>query len=43
LTQDLHLNSSSIAEAIDEMKRSGASSVHLVSLGIRDARKLGLA
>lgn len=43
LAHDLHLKSSSIEDAIDEMKRTGASSVHPVSLGIRHARKLGLA
>jgi len=43
LAQDLHLRSSSIEDAIDEMKRTGASSVHPVSLEIRHARKLGLA
>jgi hypothetical protein len=43
LAHDLHLRSSSIEDAIDEMKRTGASSVHPVSLEIRHARKLGLA
>ncbi len=43
LAHDLHLRSGSIEDAIDEMKRTGASSVHPVSLGIRHARKLGLA
>jgi len=43
LAHDLHLRSSSIEDAIDEMKRTGASSVHPVSLGIRHAKKLGLA
>lgn len=43
LAHDLHLKSSSIEDAIEEMKRTGTSSVHPVSLGIRNARKLGLA
>jgi len=43
LAKDLHLRSGSIEDAIDEMKRVGASSVHPVSLTIRHARKLGLA
>jgi hypothetical protein len=43
LAKDLHLRSGSIEDAIDEMKRTGASSVHPVSLAIRHARKLGLA
>jgi hypothetical protein len=43
LAHDLHLRSGSIEDAIDEMKRTGASSVHPVELGIRHARKLGLA
>jgi hypothetical protein len=43
LAKDLHLRSVSIEDALDEMKRTGASSVHPVSLGIRQARKLGLA
>lgn len=43
LAHDLHLKSSAIEDAIEEMKRTGASSVHPVSLGIRNARKLGLA
>ena len=43
LAHDLHLRSSSIEDAIDEMKRTGVSSVHPVELAIRHARKLGLA
>ncbi|HTC31736.1 MAG TPA: hypothetical protein VK724_00110, partial [Bryobacteraceae bacterium] len=43
LAHDLHLRSSSIEDAVEEMKRTGASSVHPVSLGIRTAKKLGLA
>jgi hypothetical protein len=43
LAQDLHLRSSAIEDAIDEMKRVGASSLHPVSLAIRHAKKLGLA
>lgn len=43
LAKDLHLRSGSIEDAIDEMKRTGASSVHPVSLRIRHAKKLGLA
>jgi hypothetical protein len=43
LAHDLHLRSASIEDAIDEMKRTGVSSVHPVELGIRHARKLGLA
>ena len=43
LAKDLHLRSGSIEDAIDEMKRNGASSVHPVSLATRHARKLGLA
>lgn len=43
LAHDLHLKSSSIEDAIDEMTRTGASSIHPVSLEIRHARKLGLA
>ncbi len=43
LAKHLHLRSGSIEDAIDEMKRTGVSSVHPVSLGIRHARKLGLA
>lgn len=43
LAHDLHLGSCSIEDAIGEMKRVGASSVHPVSLGIRHAKKLGLA
>lgn len=42
LAKDLHLRSSAIEDALDEMKRTGASSFHPVSLGIRHARKLGL-
>jgi hypothetical protein len=42
LAKDLHLRSGSIEDAIDEMKRNGASSVHPVSLGVRQAKKLGL-
>jgi hypothetical protein len=43
LAQDLHLRSSSIEDAIEEVERNGASSVHPVSLEIRRAKKLGLA
>jgi hypothetical protein len=43
LAKDLHLRSSSIEDAIDEMKRTRASSIHPVSLAIRQAKKLGLA
>ena len=43
LAQDLHLRSSAIEDAIDEMKRVGASSLHPVSMAIRHAKKLGLA
>jgi hypothetical protein len=43
LAQDLHLRSGSIEDAIDEMKRTGVSSVHPVELATRHARKLGLA
>lgn len=43
LAKDLHLRSGSVEDAIDEMKRTGASSVHPVSMAIRQARKLGLA
>jgi hypothetical protein len=43
LAQDLHLRSTWIEDAIDEMKRTGVSSVHPVELGIRHAKKLGLA
>jgi hypothetical protein len=43
LAHDLHLRSGSIEDAIDEMKRTGVSSFHPVELGVRHAKKLGLA
>ncbi len=42
LAEDLHLRSSSIEEALDEMARSGASSISPVSLTARTIKKLGL-
>ena len=43
LAHDLHLGPRAIEDAIGELKRTGASSVHPVSMGVRHARKLGLA
>ena len=40
---DLHLGPRAIEDAIGELKRTGASSVYPVSMGVRHARKLGLA
>lgn len=43
LAHDLHLGPRAIEDAVRELKRTGASSVHPVSMGIRHAKKLGLA
>ncbi len=43
LTDDLHLNPSSLEAALDEMRRTGAGSIYPVSLTTRQVKKLGLA
>jgi hypothetical protein len=42
LTDDLHLGQSSIDEALDETRRSGAGSIYPVMMTARQAKKLGL-
>ncbi|MGD1071980.1 MAG: hypothetical protein ABSB15_17745 [Bryobacteraceae bacterium] len=42
LTEDVHLRASSIDEAFDEVRRSGAGSIYPVAMTARQAKKLGL-
>ncbi len=42
LTEDVGVSSSVVAQAIDEVKRTGAGSVYPVTLSTRQLRKLGL-
>jgi len=42
LTEELHLKASSLQEALDDMRRTGAGSIHPVALTARQLKKLGL-
>ena len=42
LTDDLHLRPSSIDETLNEIRRSGAGSMHPVTITARQATRLGL-